>query len=475
MARDLGSEHGIVAALSRSFHLSRCFIAGFGFRRALTEEGGCPDLRSTSDRDEDGSEFVGHRITFVEQFFHPEGWAGAQFPQDITATLVKAGYSVRVVCGSDQYIALRDNPGASRAEELGVSIRRVPQFPFGINWKGGRLVRQLWFCFLALPLILGSRRKPHLYVSQTNPPLIVLVVALASILRKCPFLLIAMDIYPEVVFSHGLIKEESWFGRRLSAFFGWAYRRATRVVSLGPTMSERLLRKGLDKRDIVEISNWSTGTETIVRGPANKLRKKWGLEGKMVFLYSGNLGVAHDVTSPILAMKKLQVSCPDARLMFVGAGARLSEARGLVRKMGLEDLVLFADLVPTELLPHSLGVADVALVTLQPGFGGLVVPSKLLGYMARGIPTLYIGPPSDVSCLLQLSKGGVAFGNGEIDDISRFMRGCIDCPDSLLRMGSKSERYYSRFLSKDQGLDSYKRLIDSLLVPPSVSSNAKAK
>src|SRR5256885_10913785 len=44
----------------------------------------------------------------------------------------------------------------------------------------------------------------------------------------------------------------------------------------------------------------------------------------------------------------------------------------------------FHDLVPAEDLPLSMGVADLALVTLRDGFEGVVVPNKLLGYMARG-------------------------------------------------------------------------------------------
>ena len=66
----------------------------------------------------------------------------------------------------------------------------------------------------------------------------------------------------------------------------------------------------------------------------------------------------------------------------------------------------FSDLLPARRLPESFGIADVAVVTLRVPFAGLVVPSKLQGYMARGIPTLYIGPDSDIERFIERSAGG---------------------------------------------------------------------
>jgi hypothetical protein len=45
----------------------------------------------------------GKSIAFVEQFYWPDGWGGAQIPRDLTSGLARDGWSVEMLCGSEQY------------------------------------------------------------------------------------------------------------------------------------------------------------------------------------------------------------------------------------------------------------------------------------------------------------------------------------------------------------------------------------
>jgi colanic acid biosynthesis glycosyl transferase WcaI len=230
-------------------------------------------------------------------------------------------------------------------------------------------------------------------------------------------------------------------------------------VSLGPIMTERLLAKGVRRERIVEISNWATGDERVVRGPENQLRAQWGLEGCFVLLYSGNLGIAHDVETPIRAMQVLRTRVPSVRLVFVGKGSRLEPARTLVTALGLDDVVQFREFVPLEQLPHSLGLADAALVTLLAGFEGLVVPSKLLGYMARGVPTLYVGPDSDVSRLIARAQGGACVKGGEVETVANIVEQWAARPGELRALGEAAAAYYDAHLAQARGLAAYREAI----------------
>jgi glycosyltransferase involved in cell wall biosynthesis len=241
----------------------------------------------------------------------------------------------------------------------------------------------------------------------------------------------------------------------LNGVFGWAYKRAARVVSLGPVMSDRLRLKGVQSERIVIISNWATGDEHIVRGPENQLRRQWGLEGCFTIVYSGNLGIAHDVETPIRALRECLAEVPALRLVFIGKGSRLSEAQKVAEECGVSGAVQFRPLVPSELLPHSLGVADVALVTLCRGFEGLVVPSKLLGYMARGVPTIYIGPPSDAQHLIDESGAGACVANGDVRALSEVYKRLAREPTVLGSMGRAAEAFYRERLGQSMGLARY--------------------
>jgi colanic acid biosynthesis glycosyl transferase WcaI len=394
------------------------------------------------------------RIVFIEQFYYPEGWGGAQLPRDVTTDLARAGCDVEVICGSDQYAAAEPGAEVDDPRTSGVRIRRVPRL-FGGDIHRLKLLRQLWFYACALPMLI-FRRRPDLVVTQTNPPLVVPIAVLASRLHRRPCMIIAQDIYPEVMRAHGMIDEGSWSAGLLTRVFGWAYRSARAIVSLGPVMTQRLLAKGVSSDRIIEICNWATGDETVVRGAANRLRNAWGLAGSFVLLYSGNLGVAHDVETPIRAMRTLGERVPELRLVFVGKGSRLAQAKDLVRELELQHVVQFRAFVPFELLPHSLGLADAALVTLLPGFEGLVVPSKLLGYMARAVPTLYVGPDSDVSRLVELSHGGRCVPAGAVEEFADTVERWARSGPDLRASGEAAAAYYAAHLSKAMGLAAYR-------------------
>jgi putative colanic acid biosynthesis glycosyltransferase WcaI len=398
----------------------------------------------------------GRHIVFAEQFYYPDGWGGAQIPRDITTHLAKAGLQVSVVCGSDPYAPVQGDCGPDPTAS-GVRIVRLPRL-FGGDIHSLKLLRQLWFYLLAAPALL-FRRRPDVFVTQTNPPLLVPLVALVSKLRNRPCIIIAQDLYPEVVIAHGMLRADSLAARILRRMFGWAYRRARAVVTLGPVMAERLQSKGVAPERIVLISNWSTGEEGVVKGAANLLRPRWHLEGKFVVLYSGNLGIAHEFDTIVGAIERAVARRPELRLVIIGKGSRLKEVRELVSQRGLEQFVLFENLVPADMLPHSIGLADLALVTLRDSFEGLVVPSKLLGYMARGIPTLYVGPRSDVSAMLQDSHGGVSFPSGAIDRLADELVNLAGNPPALESMGEAARNYYNTHLSLDVAVAKYAELV----------------
>ena len=395
-------------------------------------------------------------MVFIEQFYYPEGWGGAELPRDITMYLARRGYSVDVICGSDLYAPLNGDPGPDPAA-AGVRLRRTPKL-LGGDIHRLKLLRQLWFYAGLLPRLLWGRAA-DIYVAQTNPPLTVPIVAFAAHLRRRPFIVIAMDIYPEVIVAHGALGADSPITRVLDTIFRWAYRSAERVVSLGPVMSQRLQAKGVAPGRIREISNWATGTGGVVRGTDNSLRREWGLGEAFVLLYSGNVGIGHEFATLLHGFALALRSAPGLRLVVIGKGSRLEETRRMVGDLGLGDSVRFEDLVPASRLPESLGIADLAVATLREGFEGLIVPSKVIGYLARGIPVLYIGPRSDIDHLIERFDCGEALRNGDVDGVCRAILAASLDRESLLRRGESGKLGYEATLGRELGLAKYEAII----------------
>jgi glycosyltransferase involved in cell wall biosynthesis len=399
------------------------------------------------------------RALFIEQFFHPEGWGGAQLPRDITTYLARAGIAVEVVCGSDQYAPVEGNQGADPSES-GVRIIRLSSL-FGGNLHHRKFLRQAWFYAGLLPKLL-LRRPPDLFVTQTNPPLAVPLVAVASRLWRRPCMIIAMDVYPEVLEAHGVITRHSVAGRILARLFSWAYRSAETVVTLGPVMSTRLRSKGVMDERLVEIPNWATGTPGILPRMDSRLAKQWGLADKFVLVYSGNLGIGHEFATLLRGFALAHERAPDLRLVIIGQGSRLGEVRQIAADLQLDQAVRFSGFVPAEQLPESFGLADLAVVTLRAGFEGLIVPSKLPGYMSRGLPVLYIGPASDVSHVIESSGCGYVVGNGDDDAVCRAI---LDARGDLARLrerGAAGREAYEARWSREPALARYLAVVRGL-------------
>ncbi len=393
-----------------------------------------------------------NRIVFVEQFYYPEGWGGAELPRELTKALVRAGFAVDVICGSEQYTPVEGDPGPDPTS-FGVRIRRVPAL-FHAPIHKLKLLRQAWFYLFLVPLLF-FRRRPSLFISQTNPPLGVVLTAIAARFWRRPLLIIAMDIYPDVLVAHGLIRDDSLLGRAVRRLFEWTYRSGHTIVSLGPVMTRRLLEKQIPAAKIVEISNWATGPLDLKRAGANPLREELRLQDGLTVLYSGNLGLGHEFDTLLEGFASALRSQSGLNLVFVGTGKRVEEVRASAAKLGISHAIRMIGFLPSERLRESMGLADVCVVTLRPGFEGLIVPSKLFGYIARGLPVLYVGPDSDVDHFLARCGCGVAIRNGDAAAVTEaILRFCAN-RSLAASLGAAGQKAYARELSKEHGVGQY--------------------
>ena len=400
------------------------------------------------------------RVLFVEQFYYPDGWGGAQLPIDLTVHLARLGFAVEVVCGSDQYAPVEDEPPPDPRLE-GIRICRIPALLRG-DIHRAKLLRQVWFYLALLPLLF-FRSAAHLYIVQTNPPLALVLVAAAARCRRKPLMIIAMDMYPEVLIAHGTVHEHSLMGALMARMFRWAYRSAARVVALGPVMAERLVSKGVDCAKIAVIPNWATGDTESAPG-AGALAEELELpKGGFVLLYSGNLGLAHEFETLLAGAARAYRSLPSLRLVFIGRGSRLAEVKRRVGELGMEPMVRFRNLLNAKRLPESFGVADLAIVTLRRGFEGLVVPSKLQGYWARGVPVLYIGPRSDIDLFVQRSGGGISCRNGDVEGVAKAILDLAAHRNRLDSLGVQARKFYQAEFSRSRGLARYESAVHSML------------
>lgn len=399
------------------------------------------------------------RLTFVDQFYYPDASAIAQLLTELTVGLKQRGWEVGVVTSRDEY-AKPERPAPVDPEKVGVEVYRTPSLAGG-TIRRAKLLRQVWF-YLAATLRLLAAPPPDLYVVQTTPPLIPACVALVARLKRRPYAVIAQDIYPEIVAVHGMLDPSGLAYRIVKAVIDRAYRGAVGVISLGPYMTRRLLGKGVRPEGVTEISNWGIGELAPWSGP-NALRREWGLEGRFVVLYSGNMGLGHEFETFLEGALAARAELPDLVVVFVGGGPRREEIVSWTRAHGAADWVQFRPYQPQDRLRESLGVADLSLVTMREGWAGLVVPSKVLGILAMGSPALYVGPESDVSELLERFCAGLRVSNGDVEGVKGAILRAARDEGWRKEAGERARRGYVEALHRDAMIDAYDKTFSRIL------------
>ena len=120
-------------------------------------------------------------IYFVNRYFYPDLSATSQMLTDLTAHLAQAGEAVVVVTSRQGY---EDAAAAfaPRESAFGVEVRRIATTRFGRANLIGRALDYLSFYFSAFWFLLLEIRHGDIVVAKTDPPLVSVVVVLASCL-----------------------------------------------------------------------------------------------------------------------------------------------------------------------------------------------------------------------------------------------------------------------------------------------------
>jgi glycosyltransferase involved in cell wall biosynthesis len=328
---------------------------------------------------------------------------------DLAFYLADTRHEVAIITSRQRY----DDPAADLpADETvrGVRVHRVRTPRFGRGNLVGRALDYLGF-YVAATLCLRRILAPgDIVVAKTDPPLISIPAAWVARGRRATLVNWLQDLFPEVAIALGLRGIDGPLGRWLQALRNGSLRQASMNVAIGERMRERLLAEGVASDRVTVIPNWADG-EAIrpVAHERNPLRREWGLDGKFVVGYSGNLGRAHEFDTILGAAERLRDE-PGIVFLFIGGGAQMARVRQAATDRGLANVV-FQPYQPRERLNLSLGAADVHLVVLRPELEGLIVPSKAYGCLAAGRPIIFVGD-----------------GEGEIARLLRTAGAGRDCP-----------------------------------------------
>jgi glycosyltransferase involved in cell wall biosynthesis len=225
---------------------------------------------------------------------------------------------------------------------------------------------------------------------MTTPPMLGVCGTILKSLRGSRHFIWEMDVFPDVLVSLGVLSERAWITRILTWVENFCHRRSDGIIVLGPCMRERLVARGIPGELVHVAENWADSGE-IKPVPQRRF-------GPLNILYSGNLGLSHDIDTVAAALRRFR---NDSRFTFTFAGGGTGKValERICRAEGIGN-VHFAPYASRCLLSEHLGQASIGLVTERPASIGTVVPSKLYGLMAAARPIVFIGPAQSTPDLL---------------------------------------------------------------------------
>lgn len=403
-----------------------------------------------------------YRAVFLSQVFYPENVSTGTLMTDLAEELVRQGMDVSAICGQPSYYDFGRVP--SHIQHHGVSIYRPPTTWFRKDNLLGRACNILTY-LLGTLLHCVLRREKGTLVILTTPPFLGLVGYVCKRLHGTRYVMLIHDIYPDVLVqsssrrTEGSLRVRIW--RRIHRLI---YAHADAFVVLGRDMAD-VIEQQCPQPDAAEkihiIANWAD-LQAIKPQPKDQSAfwRQQERDDRFTLLYSGNMGVMHNVEILMDAMGRLRDD--DVQLLFIGGGKKLPHVQQQASEAAL-DHVKFYPYQPQDFLGESLTACDVHVAVLDSRFTGLAVPCKLYGMLAAGKAALVIcDPECEMARVIEEEQCGRVVAPGDIDALVAAIRYLRDHPEEREAMGHRARQAAEQKYSLKHIVSQYHQLLESI-------------
>lgn len=402
---------------------------------------------------------INTEYVLVTQYFHPDTASTGQLMTNLAVGLQKRGLDMTVYTTHPNYHSGNFDKQPRKENHEGVDVTRIraPQlnqtsFPRrAFNW----VVYTIW---MAIVLLSSQSDRDRKIVFVSNPPFFGIPMWIICRLRGWEYTYIVYDLWPEKGIEFGFYRADGIIDRLWSYFHRKVLIGADTVVTLGPKMRENILAYAPGElNDKVEIiHNWADGDFlTPKKKSENWFSDKYDLVDRFALLYSGNIGLFHDLETVIRACQSFTEE--EFQFLVIGEGDNKEPMASLAEKLNVYNkTVNFLPYQPYEDLPYSLTCADITVVTVQKGFEGTCVSSKLYTALATGQPVLIIAQPyADEAHIVKKHDAGAQVAQGDIDTVIKQIRKWKSNPELLEKQAKNAREAFEDHYTKEKSIDAY--------------------
>lgn len=325
------------------------------------------------------------RILILNQYAPPDPAPTAQLVGELATALVEAGHEIWIMGTSQTYRSKRP----------------------------GRFRRAFREAFALAKLLFDGLKQPgyEVVLSTSSPPGLLVVATLLAFIRRSRSLHWALDLYPELAFQLG-----PRVPRMLQHAAYWlvacCYRQLDTLITLDADMQSHL-------RELYGVDSQVIRPWVLQRNLPD--RADYPPRDPFRWIYSGNLGLAHDWKTLLEAQALLESQRLPIRLVFQGGGAHWPTTVEFARAHKLKQVDWVGYVSAGDVLP-SLLASHVLVVTQNPLTRGLLWPSKLGLVMKLPRPLVFVGSTRGaIADELARLPAAEVFEPGESDRLAHYV------------------------------------------------------
>lgn len=185
-------------------------------------------------------------------------------------------------------------------------------------------------------------------------------------------------------------------------------KKADLIFPISTYMQNYLKKKKIEEEKILVLPMGVNPKTFSPNQKTEKIRSKYELQDKKIFIYLGDLSKRRHLDIIVKAFALVKKEVKNAKLLMVGYGNGKEELEKLSMNLNLEKNIIFTGKIPYKNIPKYICLADIGLSPVHPSdIYKMSSPTKMLEYMACGIPVIGNREIMDMKNVISKSDGGI--------------------------------------------------------------------
>jgi glycosyltransferase involved in cell wall biosynthesis len=374
---------------------------------------------------------------------------------ELAEELQRRGHSVTVITTWPEYNLDQDKVKKTFNDfekEDGITVIRVKTLPHhNVNY----VIRGLSQLLMPVQFLLKLRKhniKPDAVIVY-SPPLPLALVGSWLRCKGVRNLLNVQDLFPQNAIDLGILTRTLQI-KFFQAMERYAYSTAD-VVTVHSEGNRRMVLSQYPelKLKLRLLHNWvDIDHHNYNEESASKIqvdfRQKWNIKQKHIAVFAGVMGPSQYLELILGVAERLE-SQKDLLFLLVGDGKEKEKLQALAKERNLSN-VQFEGFISRDVYPVLLKVCSIGLVCLSPQNKTPVVPGKILGHMASGLPVVaFLHTASDGHAMIADAQCGVSENSADWEKCAQTLRKFMQSSDQFEAIGLAGKRYATEHFSKE--------------------------